>query len=111
MGDRASISFSDGESESVTLFDHWGGEGLFEDALEYANKLVATTSGTMEPLDRFEPNTVMLDFITGHIKHPVRSRFYLGKTSTDGDNSDNGHMKIIIDPRSRKVRNQKTRGE
>lgn len=101
MEDRASISFKNGNDESVVLFSHWGGIGFYEKALEYAQKLkkeVENNEG-FEPLDRLEPNTVMVDFIRHYTKEKerVESDLYLGKDQNDGDNSDNGHFVIKFD--------------
>ena len=63
MGDRVSISFKTGREESVVLFNHWGGKAFSQYALEYAKKLMATRTGHFEPIDRFEPRTVLVDFI------------------------------------------------
>ena len=98
MGDRISISFKTGESESVVLFSHWGGMGFLGAAEDYAKDLVASREGHMMPLDRFEPGTVMIDFIRHITKRDerVESNLYLGATSGDGDNSDNGHFRINL---------------
>jgi hypothetical protein len=98
MGDRVSISFRKGNDESVALFSHWGGMGFVEEAREYAMRLKEERSGHMYPLDRFEPDTVMVDFIR-HITRSmkrVESDLYLGKTSADGDNGDNGHHVVEL---------------
>ena len=38
MGDRVSISFSDGDHESVAFFSHWDGMSLVENAQEFTKK-------------------------------------------------------------------------
>ncbi len=109
MGDRVSIAFVNESNTyqptSVALFDHWGGEELPAEAKRYAEELIAeiTAKGDTisQPLDRLEPNTVMLDFIRwlgseGAFDGRVWSRFYLGKDENDGDNSDNGHFEIVV---------------
>ena len=98
MGDRVSISFIKGTQESVALFNHWGGEQFAEDAKEYATILTNEREGGFEPLDRFEPDTVMVDFIRHLTKDMPRvaSSLYLGKDEGDGDNSDNGHFRITL---------------
>ena len=49
----------------------------------------------MDPLDRFEPRVVIVDFVLRYIdKGPVTSNYYLGRHEEDGDNSDNGHHVI-----------------
>lgn len=104
MGDRASISFKTGDDESVAFFDHWGGEELFEEAEKYAKDLMATHNGSVEPIDRFEPNTVMVDWISHYLKgERITSRYYLGVDKNDGDNSDNGHLTIVFNVKKRKV--------
>ena len=103
MGDRVSISFGNGGEESVALFNHWGGMGFVKEAERYARKLVRRNVGkenrTMYPLDRLEPETVIVDFIR-HITSEmdsVDSNLYLCKDSMGGDNSDNGHHIIELD--------------
>lgn len=81
MGDRASVSFAKNGRESVTLFSHLGRK----------------RSGGM-PLDRLDPETVIVDFIR-HMTHHmdrVESNYYLGRTADDGDNSNNGHKVIAL---------------
>ena len=100
MGNRVSISFRgpDGD-KSVVLFSHWGGMTFVRKARIYARLLEIERgfSQTM-PLDRLEPNTVMVDFIRALTKTQARieSDLYLGATETDGDNSDYGHHVIFL---------------
>jgi hypothetical protein len=102
MGDRVSISFSNqyGEDESVALFNHWGGEdfvdvvkGFLAELATHLKKDGKFTDYT--PLDRLEPQTIMLNFVLflGRISvaNYLTHSFYLGKDRNDGDNSDNGH--------------------
>lgn len=101
MGDRVSISFRNGEQESVVLFNHWGGFGFANEALDYVKELKAERgSSVMMPLDRFEPETVLVDFIRYYINalgwDRVESSLYLGKDRYDGDNSDNGRYVINL---------------
>jgi hypothetical protein len=105
MGDRVSISFKTGKEESVVLFNHWGGKEFASEALDYAQDLMDIRTGEVEPLDRFEPNTVMVDFIRHITKTMARveSSLYLGKDQNDGDNSDNGHFVILFDVKKRRV--------
>ena len=64
MGDRVSISFKTGNNESVALFNHWGGKEFADVVREYLDELNNDLEeGTMFPLQRKEPNTVMVDFI------------------------------------------------
>ena len=104
MGDRISMSFrNEKESfckESVVLFSHWGGRSFLKQAKTYINKLRKKISKNdiSTPLSRLEPNTVMVDFIRHITKgfKGVDSDLYLGKSSDDGDNSDNGHFTIDV---------------
>jgi len=108
MGDRISISFKTGEMESVTLFNHWGGKSFVETVEEYLNDLgqELKEGDKMYPLQRREPNTVMVDFIrwltlrgefdSSYTGKRVMSSYYLGKDESDGDNSDNGHVCFIL---------------
>lgn len=100
MGDRVSISFRNGDQESVALFSHSGGEELVGEALGYVEdlKLAVYGNGERYPLDRLEPETVIVDFIrylTNSLPR-VKSNYYLGIDETDGDNSDNGHHIIEL---------------
>lgn len=103
MGDRVSISFTDGSDESVALFCHCGGSEFADLAKEYIKDLdgkIGTDKHTM-PLDRREPSTVMVDFVLWlqerkELERPVMSNYYFGKDGSDGDNSDNGHFKIDV---------------
>ena len=101
MGDRVSISFVNGREESVALFNHWGGREFVDEARDYVRKLIAENPqhSQFDPLDRLEPGTVMVDFIRHLTERQgrVRSNLYLGATSTNGDNSDNGHHVIHLD--------------
>lgn len=112
MGDRVSISFVKksafpevhGEySESVALFSHWDGMGFVLRAQNYIreNLRVLQTirkKGMMYPIDRGEPETVILDFISTFLAgERVSHNYYLGKDGDDGDNSDNGHYRIDVD--------------
>lgn len=92
MGDRISVSFKHGNRESVAFFSHWDGLSLLDAVREYVATLDRTSPlGVRMPIDRREPETVMLDFITYHLTYPVCSNYYLGRDGEDGDNSDNGH--------------------
>jgi len=114
MGDRVSISFRNGNEESVALFHHWGGKDFPKAALDYASKLKAELEFDNEPmiltpLTRLEPRVVMVDFIrhlwdTGWLRDEgkfalggrANDSIYLGKDENDGDNSDNGHFVIDL---------------
>jgi len=91
MGDRISISFVNGrEPESVSLFSHWGGKEFLGHVREYLKERTCES--------HTEPNAVMVDFI---MWFPTEARehdfLYLGKDSSDGDNSDNGHHEVNIE--------------
>ena len=105
MGDRVSVQFQTEEEKSVVLFNHWGGHEFAEATLTYAQLLMKSRNGEMQPLDRFEPNTVMVDFIREVTKgeERIKSSLYLGATENDGDNSDNGHFIVKFDPQKREV--------
>ena len=98
MGDRISIQFENDGNKSVVLFSHWGGKDFLNEAIEYIKKLKKERKGTVEPLDRFEPQTVMVDFIRHLTKNEERitSNYYFGFDEDDGDNSDNGHFCIDL---------------
>lgn len=98
MGARISIAFKKGDQKSVALFSHWGGTEFADGAREYVKELKEERKGQTMPLDRFEPDTVMVDFIrhaTKDLKR-VESDLYLGKDENDGDNSDYGHADIEL---------------
>lgn len=103
MGDRVSISFKLGEDESVALFSHWGGMAFVDDAKEYVRDLQAYVANRpnasfSQPLDRLEPETVMVDFIRHITKcmDRVESNLYIVSDESGGDNSDNGHYVINL---------------
>lgn len=101
MGDRVSIQFKNGDETSVALFSHWGGQDFPRQALEFAKllKIEVMENKGGNPLDRLEPDTVMVDFIR-YITIPlkrVESNLYLGKDENCGDNSDNGNFIIDLE--------------
>jgi len=107
MGDRISFSFKNGEEESVAFFSHWDGrslEGTVNTYIAHLRRKLAENDpeGTSMgyPIERFEPNTVMLDFIRWFTRNMelITSNYYLGKDENDGDNSDNGHFVIDLTP-------------
>ena len=99
MGDRVSIQFKNGKETSIVLFSHWGGMDFVKNAKQYVKELKAEV-GTKEvnPLDRLEPDVVMVDFIRHITKNlnRVESDLYVAKTENEGDNSDNGHHIILL---------------
>jgi hypothetical protein len=101
MGNRVSISFRNGDEESVALFSHWDGMSLVDKAKKYVQKLHRERkAGTvLMPLDRMEPRTVMVDFIRHMTKNmgTIDSNYYLGVDDSDGDNGDNGHHTISLE--------------
>jgi hypothetical protein len=99
MGDRVSIQFVNGREKSVVLFSHWGGMRFVTTAEQYARRLETQTKGEhCFPLERFEPSTVMVDFIREitHPKRPQMGNLYLCRSPKEGDNSDNGHHLIRL---------------
>lgn len=68
MGDAVSIRFvlrgqEARASQSPYLRSHWGGDGFRDFARDYARRLVAGRKGQKLPLDRHEPQTVIVDFV------------------------------------------------
>lgn len=108
MGDRCSVQFKQGDELSPVLCMHWGGKGFANDAMNYLKKLKKESGNSqVEPLERLEPCIVMVDFIRELTKDHdrVKSGIYLGKTTRDIDNSDNGNY--IIDVDTLKVQHEK----
>ena len=105
MGARASVSFKDQHNESPAIFSHWGGKKFHQEAKDYVHDLKKDIKdennklSSVYPLGRLEPSTVIVDFIRHITKKMdrVESDLYLGKTETDGDNSDYGHETIVLD--------------
>ena len=87
-----------GEEESVALFSHWRGQEFLNEVKNYLTELNIgrPQSSQIDPLDRREPDTLMIDFIRWLTKDMdcVEGDLYLGKDGDDGDNSDNGHFRI-----------------
>ena len=98
MGNRVSISFWDGQVESVAFFSHWDGKRLCAAAREYIKSLGPySKDNKIEPLDRREAGTVMVNFVSWYLGgKPSPSNYYFGSMDNPmcGDNSDNGHFKI-----------------
>jgi hypothetical protein len=108
MGDRISIRFVDGADysrKSATLFSHWDGTTLLNRVERYLDELYDEREGDHYPIDRKEPDTVLVDFIrdltTGEGR--IKSNYYLVPTPKDGDNSDNGHYDILLFPNKYKI--------
>lgn len=103
MGDRISIEFRKDGTASGVLFSHWDGMAFKQAAEDYVRSLVfenlENKRGGIEPLDRLEPDTVMVSFISEIIGKGKRivSNYYLPPGVNHGDNSDNGHHVIDID--------------
>ena len=126
MGDRISISFTHTynddqhivvggkdntfKSESAILSSHWQGIRLVEMALDFVEtlqkKLQEEKCDEFNPLDRLEPDNVMINFIR-MIPHEsdydklskygmISSDFRIVKDESDTDNSDNGHYEIDL---------------
>ena len=102
MGARISVQFEQGKEKSVVLFSHWGGEEFLRGAKLYVKELKLKQSkkdkGMSTPLTRFEPQTVMVDFVRDITKNmeEVDSDLYFGFNENDGDNSDYGHHIIKL---------------
>jgi len=99
MGDRVSIAFENGKRTSVTLFNHWGGLEFVDHALSYIKILKEELgSGSVTPLQRLEPSTVIVDFIRSltHEMEIVDKTLYLCRDKNDGDNGNNGHWVIDV---------------
>jgi len=99
MGNRVSIQFVNGADKSVVLFSHWGGIELVHRAADYAKQLAREKRGKdQHPLDRLEPQTVMVDFVRYITQGmtEVEGDFYFGLDEDDGDNCDNGHAVIDL---------------
>lgn len=106
MGDRVSISFRNGNKESVALFSHSNGMEFVKLAQDYVATLKATINDPTSdpflrayPLGRLEPQTVLVDFISRVVGQGmmIKHNFYLGATPEDGDNFNNGHHVIRLD--------------
>ena len=97
MGDRISISFTDGQTESIALFNSYWGQELLETALKYLKEIkYVNDKHKSNPFTRKEARVIMLDFIRWLNVDFRKESFYLGKDFNDGDNSDNEHFKINI---------------
>lgn len=95
MGNRASVSFKNGNDESVAVFHHWGGEAFHEQAGVFAEAFrVKYPANGGCPFSRREPNVVMVQFIQSLEKDCYS--IYLGKDQHDGDNSDAGHLTVSL---------------
>ena len=111
MGDRVSIQFVNGDRASVALFSHWDGMDFVKAATAFVKRLQSTkpVGGMSYPLDRLEPDTVILEFFRVYYRDvegntPVRSNYYLGRDQNEGDNADNGHWLIHLDDNGRAER-------
>jgi len=106
IGDRISIQFKNEKEKSVVFFSHWRGVEFLREVEKYVEVLKKEVNGrVISPLDRLEPDTVMVDFIRYITENMSRvtSDLYLGKDEFDGDNSDNGHFIIYLSRRSKTV--------
>jgi hypothetical protein len=118
MGNRISITFKYGESESIEMFSHWDGIRFYNVAIEYADHLICKIcrlekKGTIIkgqlPLYRLDPETVMLDFIRWFSKREKLCEINHGYSIGRGDNSDNGKHVIDLQELERQIREE--RGE
>lgn len=100
MGDRASIKFTtNGESDSVVLFNHWGGKDFQKLAIKWAEDMYDEISSEKhrinDPVTRFEPAVMMVHFIKDYgTRLTSMGTTYLGASESDGDDSDNGCVTI-----------------
>jgi hypothetical protein len=104
MGDRIAIQFeienkegTEKYSRSVALFHHWGGECMRGYVKEFNESVLKTRRGECDPLDRMEPNTIMVAFIAWLFRGPEKTEipthsFYLGVDGKHGDCSDQGNF-------------------
>ena len=103
MGDRVSISFKSdyGDSgETPAFYSHWDGMELVQGVTEYVKWLDKTITerggGSLNPIDRKEPDTVLVDFIRWYLNEKkltlVEGNYYLAADGEVGYNSDNGHF-------------------
>ena len=125
MGDRISVSFSltttyeggnkapqSWKQESAILSSHWQGIRLVEMALSFVDtlqkKLQEEKCDGFNPLDRFEPDSVMFNLIRSIPSSKeddydkmakyglISSDFRIVKSEDNTDNSDNGHYEIDL---------------
>ena len=116
MGDRISIQFKTGKEVSVTFFSHWDGKSLLDRVYDYCDYLADELKkrkgmAGFGPIDRLEPNTVMVDFLrwfSADIEDIIDGNYYLGKDPNDGDNSDNGNFLIDLNKRVGKRMKEKS---
>ena len=93
MGNRGSISVFNKETgdESIVLFRHicgdlQGMEALVEEAISADNEKV---------FYRKNPQEIIAHLCAISVKQ-IGFATYLGKDQTDGDNTDNGHFKLVL---------------
>jgi hypothetical protein len=99
MGDRISIAFKNKGRTSVVLFSQHMGKTIQIKVNEYIHQLKQQLLTRLDnkrccfPIDRLEPEIVMLDFIRWLTKNEqiIETDLFLGKHRNDGDNSNNGH--------------------
>ena len=101
MGERVSISFKNGDKESVTLFNRWEGRDFLRKARKYTKNLKKDfqVMETTTPLSKLDPNTVMVDFLREITKDVKRneSTLYLGIRPEDNDTSIYENFVIMLD--------------
>lgn len=97
MGDRISISFKNGNRESVWIYSHWGGQGFLDVAKEFMDGLIEKQDQEenphiITPLDRCEVEYIVPAFVMFiAAKHPEERDIHICDAG-DGDDSDNGHF-------------------
>ena len=114
MSDSVSVSFSDGKTQSVALHDQDGGLWRVEHARLYALMLQNELEDRRErgaihwPLDRLEPDTVILDYLrfsfceysTIHRAGRIFGRLSLGQVR----GTDRGHHVIDLSERIKTIK-------
>ncbi|HEU04031.1 MAG TPA: hypothetical protein ENH95_02780 [Nitrosopumilus sp.] len=84
MGDRISVSFTNGYEDSPVLFNHWGGMSFVKKAREFIKNRKS---------ERDDPKEILVEFIQTLEKN---HSLYLGKDLDDGDNGNHGHHTINV---------------
>ena len=102
MGDRVSVQYGkhwpDGkEWLSAVLCHHWGGPQFPESAKRFASGTQGPGNGVSTPLNRRDPDALMVHLISHLIAEESPRSMRLVPTKNDCDNSDNGHFIIWLD--------------
>ncbi len=100
MGNRVSIAFETDGKVSVALFSQDDGQRLVRAAERFGTGLILEFGhGHGFPLQRLEPETVILEFCRKYLGRTCRvmSNYYLGRDGSEGDSWGNGHWIINLD--------------